>query len=111
MLLTVCCAEKVIPQAVNYYTLFAIANASFADITDTTEELAVTNSTFMSYVGWGVLVAPLIAAQIVTMTGNIMSSYQASLFFNVALIGTMVGHTIQHKTISKIVWETSIFIL
>ena len=83
-------AERIIPQAINYYSQWAIANASFADITDSTEELATTFSKFMSYVGWGVLLSPVVAGQIVTMSGNVMSSFATSIFFNVCLIVVII---------------------
>jgi DHA1 family tetracycline resistance protein-like MFS transporter len=62
--------EKIIPQAVNYYSQWAICNASFSDLTTTTEEQAGVFGKFMSWVGIGVLVSPLVSAQAIALTGE-----------------------------------------
>lgn len=42
--MSVLMAERIIPQAINYYSQWAIANAAFADLCSSTEELATTFS-------------------------------------------------------------------
>ena len=82
--------EKIVPQGINYYSQWAVANAAIADLTETTEELASTFGTFMSYLGIGTLLSPLVSAQVITMTGNPVHAYTTCAVWNALLILTYV---------------------
>lgn len=82
--------EKIVPTAVCYYVQFAISNAAFADLTKTTEEQAVGFGKYMSSVGIGVLLSPIVASQVVSRTKPI-HAYSVCIAFNVALVGLFVA--------------------
>lgn len=91
--------EKIVPQAVNYYSQWSICNAAFADLTSTTEELASNFGKFMSWVGIGVLVSPIVSAQVITLTKKPIHAFSTAIAFNVAMIG--VCWTMFEETLEK----------